>query len=138
MRFRPVICAILATVVLLTWPIGSLTGQAPTAAQLESQALSPLRLRTIGPANMSGRVVDPAVVESDPSTFYVASATGGLWKTSNNGVTFEGLFEHENVHSIGALAIFHPRPEIVWLGTGERANRQSSSWGSTRKTPTTS
>ncbi len=91
--------------------------------------LSRLEFRNIGPANMSGRFVDIAVVESDPFTFYAASATGGVWKTTNNGVTFEPVFEREATHSVGDIAVFQPQPEILWVGTGERANRQSSSWG---------
>ncbi len=88
-----------------------------------------LKLRNIGPANMSGRFVDVEVVESDPYIFYAASSTGGIFKTSNNGVTFEAVFERENTHSIGDIAVFQKDPSIVWVGTGERANRQSSSWG---------
>jgi photosystem II stability/assembly factor-like uncharacterized protein len=105
--------------------------QAPAEAPpgLDPDLLKGLRLRNIGPANMSGRIVDIAVVESDPYVFYVASATGGLWKTTDNGVTFKPVWEKESVHSIGCLAIFQPNPEILWLGSGERANRQSSSWG---------
>jgi len=99
------------------------------AAVLDTARLSALAPRSIGPANMSGRVVDLAVVESDPYTFYVATATGGLWKTSDNGVTFEPLFQREAVHSIGAVAVHQASPSLVWLGSGERANRQSSSWG---------
>ncbi len=102
----------------------------PAHAQpIDSGLLSGLRFRSIGPATMSGRIVDLAVSERDPFTFYVASATGGVWKTVNNGVTFEPVFEREAVHSVGAIAV-HPRADsVVWVGTGERANRQSSSWG---------
>jgi len=78
---------------------------------------------------MSGRIVDLAVLESDPYTFYAATATGGVWKTSNNGVSFEPVFENEGTHSVGAIALHQKHPNIVWVGTGERANRQSSSWG---------
>jgi hypothetical protein len=78
---------------------------------------------------MSGRIVDLAVVELDPTTFYVASATGGLWKTTNNAVTFTPLFDHEPVHSIGAVAVHQVDTSLVWVGSGERANRQSTSWG---------
>jgi photosystem II stability/assembly factor-like uncharacterized protein len=88
-----------------------------------------LKLRTIGPAAMSGRIVDVAVVEKDPRIIYAASATGGLWKTVNNGVTFEPVFEREGTHSIGAIAVHQVATNVVWVGTGERANRQSSSWG---------
>jgi photosystem II stability/assembly factor-like uncharacterized protein len=94
-----------------------------------AQDLGALTFRSIGPANMSGRFVDMAVVESDPYVFYVASSTGGMFKTSDNGVTFTPVFEREGTHSIGDVEIFQPDPSIVWVGTGERANRQSTSWG---------
>ena len=96
---------------------------------LEVEDLAGLRLRNIGPATMSGRIVDVAVLESDPYIFYAASATGGVWKTTNNGVTFTPVFEREATHSVGAIAVDQSNPDIVWVGTGERANRQSSSWG---------
>jgi len=98
-------------------------------ASVSSAPFSTLSFRTIGPATMSGRIVDLAVVEADPTTFYAASATGGLWKTMDNGVTFAPVFEREAVHSIGAIAIHQPTPAVVWVGTGEAANRQSVSWG---------
>jgi len=101
-----------------------------TVAQTVSpRALQALTFREIGPANSSGRVVDLAVVEADPATFYVATATGGLWKTTNNGVTFTPLFTNQGTHSIGAIAVHQTDTALVWVGTGERANRQSSSWG---------
>ncbi len=96
---------------------------------LQSSTLSGLKLRNIGPATMSGRIVDLAVLEDDPYTMYVASATGGVWKTTNNGVTFKPVFEKENTHSVGAIALHQKHSKFVWVGTGERANRQSSSWG---------
>ncbi len=91
--------------------------------------LTGLRLRNIGPANMSGRFVDMDVVESDPYVMYVASATGGIFRTRDAGITWEAVFEREPVHSVGDIAIFQANPEIIWVGTGERANRQSVSWG---------
>lgn len=97
--------------------------------ELTSEILDGLPLRNIGPATMSGRIVDLAVNESDPYTFYAATATGGIWKTTNNGVSFEPVFENENTHSIGAIALNQEYPNIIWVGTGERANRQSNSWG---------
>ena len=77
---------------------------------------------------MSGRLVDIAVT-SDAKTYYVASATGGVWKTTDNGVRFSPVFEREAVHSVGDIAVHQEHSEVVWVGTGERANRQSSSWG---------
>ncbi|RKQ49273.1 sortilin (neurotensin receptor 3) [Roseivirga pacifica] len=99
------------------------------AQQLTSEMLNGLKLRNIGPATMSGRIVDLAVVESDLYTFYAATSTGGVWKTTNNGITFEPVFEKEGTHSVGDIAVHQAQPNIVWVGTGERANRQSSSWG---------
>jgi photosystem II stability/assembly factor-like uncharacterized protein len=88
-----------------------------------------LKFREIGPASPAGRIDDFAVLESDPATFYVATATGGLWKTANNGTTFEVLFDEETTSSIGDVAIGPEDPNLVWVGTGESNNRQSSSWG---------
>ena len=122
--------AVLATV--LPEPGAQRVGPRGLAAQeeaLSTQHLAGLRPRTIGPAVMSGRIVDLAVVEMDPKVFYVASATGGLWKTANNGVTFTPLFTQEPVHSIGDVAVHQTDTSLVWVGSGERANRQSTSWG---------
>ncbi|HEY7818919.1 MAG TPA: hypothetical protein VIG29_11915, partial [Vicinamibacteria bacterium] len=119
---RPMRCA--ALLFLLLSLIAS-----PIQAQLTTEMLSGLELRGIGPANMSGRFVDIAVVENDPYVFYAASATGGVFKTENNGVTFTPVFEREGTHSVGDIAVHQRNPDVVWVGTGERANRQSSSWG---------
>jgi photosystem II stability/assembly factor-like uncharacterized protein len=105
---------------------------APAAARaqsIESAHLDGLRHRSIGPANMSGRLVDIAVVESDTRKFYIAAATGGVWKTIDNGIRFEPVFFEEAVHSVGDITVHQRDTSIVWVGTGERANRQSSSWG---------
>lgn len=106
------------------------TCAAPLVAQAPFRAadLGGLKLRSIGPASMSGRVVDMDVVESNPYTMYVAGATGGLWRTTDNGITWASIFDAP-VHSIGDVAVFQPNPQILWVGTGERANRQSVGWG---------
>lgn len=101
--------------------------QAPSS--LAASDLAGLRLRSIGPASMSGRVIDMDVVESNPYIWYVGSATGGVWRTRDNGVTWESLFDAMPVHSVGDVAVFQPNPDIIWVGTGDRANRQSVSWG---------
>jgi photosystem II stability/assembly factor-like uncharacterized protein len=103
--------------------------QAQSPPPLRTGDLAGLRLRNIGPATMSGRFVDMDVVESDPSIMYVASATGGMFRTRDAGITWEPVFEREAVHSIGDVVLFQPNPNIIWVGTGERANRQSVSWG---------
>src|SRR5262245_65066750 len=75
--------------------------------------------RSIGPANMGGRVCDVAVVESNPAIFYVATASGGLWKTTDAGDTWTSLFDQQSVSSIGAVTLAPSNPDIVWVGTGE-------------------
>jgi photosystem II stability/assembly factor-like uncharacterized protein len=85
--------------------------------------------RSIGPANMGGRISDFAVVDSNPAQYYVATAAGGVWKTSNQGTTWQPVFEKEAVASTGAIAVFQRKPELVWLGTGEPNGRNSSAWG---------
>jgi photosystem II stability/assembly factor-like uncharacterized protein len=89
----------------------------------------PLRWRSIGPANMGGRVADFAVVEKDPYTIFVATGTGGVFRTTNNGTTWEGVFDKQPVASTGSVAVSQNNPKIVWVGTGEGNSRNSSSWG---------
>ena len=88
-----------------------------------------LEFRELGPAVMGGRIDDFAAVESNPSIVFVGVASGGVWKTVNNGITWEAVFDKEGVSTIGDIAIAPSDPSIVWVGTGEPNNRQSSSWG---------
>jgi photosystem II stability/assembly factor-like uncharacterized protein len=104
--------------------------KAPVAAPLNAaEILKTLEYRSIGPTQQSGRFVDFAVPLQRPNTFYAASASGGLWKTENNGQTFEPLFENEPVFSIGDVAVAPSNPDILWLGTGEANNSRSTYWG---------
>src|SRR5690606_19839295 len=91
--------------------------------------LRSFRWRSIGPAGQGGRVDDIAVSERDPHTFYIGFATGGLWKTTNNGTTFTPIFDTYGTHSIGDIALAPSNPDIIYIGTGEANNRQSSSFG---------
>jgi len=91
--------------------------------------LSRFQWRSIGPANMGGRIDDITVVESNPSTYYVGYATGGIFKTENNGTTFTQIFDVYPTASIGDIAIAPSDPNILYVGTGEPNNRQSSSFG---------
>jgi photosystem II stability/assembly factor-like uncharacterized protein len=88
-----------------------------------------LHFRPLGPASMSGRISDLAVYEVNPAIFYVATAHGGVWKTVNNGTTFEAQMQDRGLMSIGDIAISQNNPDLVWVGTGESNNRQSTSWG---------
>jgi len=123
-----------AVLILASLAVGAVRAGMPDLMAAQGVApppsdLAALAFRNIGPANMSGRFVDMDVVESNPYTMYVASATGGIFRTTDNGTTWAPVFEREAVHSIGDIAIFQPDPNVIWVGTGERANRQSSSWG---------
>ena len=88
-----------------------------------------LELRSIGPAFTSGRVNDIAVVPGNPATYYVAAASGGVWKTVNSGVTWSPIFDGEGSYSIGCLAIDPNDPSVIWVGTGEYNSQRSVSYG---------
>ena len=88
-----------------------------------------LHFRSIGPATMSGRIADIAVFEANPAIYYVATAHGGVWKTVNNGTTFEPQLQDHGLMSFGDVTISQSNPDLVWAGGGESNNRQSSSWG---------
>jgi photosystem II stability/assembly factor-like uncharacterized protein len=93
------------------------------------EALQKLEWRSIGPANMGGRVADVEGVAGNPNIVYVASASGGLWKTVNGGVTWKPVFERQGTISIGDIALAPGNPDVVWVGTGESNVRNSVSFG---------
>lgn len=99
------------------------------AQPLSQDMVKSLNYRSIGPTRQSGRFVDFAVPDKPPYTFYAATASGGLWKTTNNGITFEPLFDFENSFSIGDIAVAPSDPNVVWVGTGEANNSRSTYWG---------
>jgi photosystem II stability/assembly factor-like uncharacterized protein len=96
----------------------------PLSAQFDS-----LRFRSIGPAVMGGRVHDIEAVPGNPAIVYAATASGGLWKSVNKGTTWTPIFDDQPVSTFGDVALAPSNPEIVWAGTGEQNNRQSTSWG---------
>jgi photosystem II stability/assembly factor-like uncharacterized protein len=92
----------------------------------ENSLFKNLSFRCIGPVVMSGRVVDIEPHPNEPYTFFVAYATGGLWKTTSNGMGFKSLFDNQNAISIGDIAIDTINPNIIWIGTGENNSSRSS------------
>jgi photosystem II stability/assembly factor-like uncharacterized protein len=88
-----------------------------------------LNWRSIGPAAMGGRIVAISVFEADPCTYWIATASGGLLKTTNNGVTFEHQFDREATVSIGDVCVAPSNRDVVWVGTGENNPRNSVSYG---------
>ena len=99
----------------------------PAADAGDPDLLAGMELRSIGPAGMSGRVADIEAVVSDPDTIYVGAATGGVWKSINGGLSWEPIFDDQPVAAVGAVSVFQPNPDIVWVGTGEGNPRNSAS-----------
>lgn len=117
-------------IVLLFWSLiyfSSLYGASVNS--FNQDLLKIFSYRSLGPSRQGGRVVDIAAIPSQPYTFYVATASGGLWKTINNGTTFEPLFDDQSLISIGDVAVAPSAPNIVWVGTGEANNSRSCYWG---------
>ncbi len=110
---------------LLTNPLAV----AQEKTSLDEDLLTVFEYRNIGPTKQGGRIADIAVPLDQPYTFYIASATGGLWKTINNGTTFEPIFDNQGSYSIGDIAVAPSNSDIVWVGTGEASNARSTYWG---------
>ena len=109
--------------------LGGTEDKQESAPDLADIILGGVKLRCIGPANMGGRIDDIAVVKKNPHIFYIGTASGGVWKTTNNGTTWKPIFDDQETSTIGDLAVSDSNPDIIWVGTGEPNNRQSSSWG---------
>jgi len=112
--------AVIATAALATLP---------TIADQPGEKFSSLRARSIGPALMSGRIGDFAVNPANPAEWYVAVCSGNVWKTTNNGTTFEPIFDNYGSYSIGCLALDPNDPNVIWVGTGENNSQRSVSYG---------
>jgi photosystem II stability/assembly factor-like uncharacterized protein len=106
-------------------PLALIVGP-PLAAQSPFDAL---HFRSVGPAVMGGRIHDVEVDPRDPATIYIGAAAGGIWKTTHKGTTWAPIFDAQKDNTFGDIAIFPGDSHIVWAGTGEQNNRQSSSWG---------
>src|SRR6266581_1835539 len=88
-----------------------------------------LKARSIGPAVMGGRVSDIAIDPRNPFVFYVALGHGGVFKSGDGGVSFDPIFDKQPVLSIGAIAIAPSDSDVIWVGSGEANDRNSSDWG---------
>jgi photosystem II stability/assembly factor-like uncharacterized protein len=125
----PLYRSALASLLLLAAAGAGVDGLLAQEADPASSALADLEWRHIGPVNMGGRVSALAGVPGDPRTFWIGGADGGVWKTSNGGVTFEGQWQDAESYSVGALAVAPSDPNVVWLGSGEGDPRNSVSYG---------
>lgn len=98
-------------------------------SKLNSGALSAFKFRAVGPALTSGRVADIAINEKIAGTYYVAAASGGVWKTENWGTTYKPIFDKQGSYSIGCISIDPSNPHTIWVGTGENNNQRSVAYG---------
>jgi hypothetical protein len=96
---------------------------------LAKLSLSALRLRAIGPAVTSGRISDFAVNPKKKSEYYVATSSGGVWKTTNAGTTYQPIFDSQGSYSIGCVTMDPKNHNVVWVGTGENNNQRSVAYG---------
>ena len=96
---------------------------------MKAGTFSGLELRGIGPALMSGRIADVALHPDDPSTWYVAVGSGGVWKTENSGTTWQSIFDGQDSYSIGCLRVDPNNPNTVWVGTGENVGGRHVGYG---------
>ncbi|MEW6702450.1 MAG: glycosyl hydrolase [Bacteroidota bacterium] len=98
--------------------------------KLNSSTFSGLKFRGIGPAFTSGRIADFAVNPNNHSEYYVASASGGLWKTTNSGTTWTALTDTIQAYAMGSVVLDPTNPNVVWLGTGENNHQRALGYGS--------
>jgi len=117
-----------ALVMAAAWHL-PVTAQRPAAGVPELDALKRLTFRNIGPANQAGRISVIVGVPGDPSTFYVAGANGGVFKTGNAGTTWKPIFDNQSVLSIGEIALAPSNPDVIYVGTGEENPRNNASFG---------
>ncbi|PPK84687.1 photosystem II stability/assembly factor-like uncharacterized protein [Neolewinella xylanilytica] len=125
---------LLLTALLLTLPTTAqrskkATPEEETPTHLQSGTYGAMKWRSIGPSVTSGRVADFAVNPTNPSEYYVATASGGVWKTTNRGTTYEPLFDGQGSYSIGCVSLDPNNSQTVWVGSGENQNQRSVGYG---------
>ncbi len=125
---RPIRPTLVAALPALALPLLSPSGAAAQTA-ITTADLANLHAREIGPAVTGGRQHDVEAIPGDPSTIYVASASGGIWRSTNRGQNWTPLTDHLPVSTFGDIALAPSNPRILYAGTGEQNNRQSTSWG---------
>ena len=96
---------------------------------MTSELFSAMKLRNIGPAYMSGRIADIEVDSKNPSVWYIAVGSGGVWKTENAGITWTPIFDKQSVFSTGDVTIDPSNSNVIWVGTGENNGGRHVSFG---------
>lgn len=129
MRALPMTSLAVALVLGLPVPLKAQGKAKPPTPASPLEAMTTLPLRAIGPALTSGRVVDIAVDPRNGSTWYVATASSGVWKTTNAGTTWTSVFDKEGASSIGCVTLDPKDPQVIWVGSGENNSQRSVGLG---------
>lgn len=128
-RLKPILVSFAVTLVLTpTWALAD-DSEENRGEKVSASTVGALRVRSLGPALMSGRIADFAVNPHKKSEWIVAVCSGGVWKTTNNGTTFTPVFDGQGSYSIGCAALDPSNPNVVWVGTGENNSQRSVSFG---------
>ncbi len=138
MKFTSIVTFSLVCVFLLVTPAFVTSAAEKTATKedtakskdpMQSGTFTGLKFRSIGPSLMSGRISSIAVNPQDHSNYYIAAASGGVWKTTNSGTTWDPIFDGEGSYSIGCIVIDPNNPLVLWVGTGENNSQRSVGYG---------
>lgn len=121
---------VLASILLIiSLPILAQKKKEETTSGIKSSDVAALKFRLVGPAKTSGRIADIAVDPTNQNTWYIAAASGGVWKTVNHGTTFSPIFDNYGSFSIGCITLAPSNSNTVWVGTGENNNQRSVEYG---------
>ena len=120
---------IIILILLCIQPLFAQKKKKEAANHLEKTSINALKWRSVGPALTSGRVSDIAVNQNNPFEYYVAIASGGVWKTSNWGLEYIPVFDNESSYSVGCVTIDPNNANTIWVGTGENNNQRSVAYG---------
>ncbi len=124
-RWLLLLVTLLSTSILADDP----PGKTNSKEEKKGHPLAGMKLRSLGPALMSGRVVGLAVHPDNRAKYYAAVACGGVWKTENAGVTWKPIFDNEGSYSIGCIVLDPKNPNTIWVGTGENNSQRSVGYG---------
>src|SRR4051812_25744392 len=129
MKIRMLLAALAAFSIAATATTRARQAAAPAGDRLTAEVLKGLEFRSIGPAIQTGRVQDIAIDPKSPSTWYIATAFGGLWKTTNRGTTFTPIFDGGGSFTLCCVVVDPKNSDVLWLGSGENASQRSAHFG---------
>ena len=129
MRITRGLSALLVLTALVLAALAGIALAADGDGKVKTSDISALKVRSIGPALMSGRIGDISVNPHNPSEYYIGVCSGGVWKTTNNGTTFKPIFDGQSSYSIGCIEVDPKNPNVVWVGTGENNSQRSVAFG---------